>query len=335
MNPTQSIIATANSSKEKLDILTFPTHERYETQLCKTGHNFYAFRNDTVKDWNTEYAPLPENYTLFKPNSFDSDIQYDLILSQNKFGQFQIAKQLSHRLHIPIVSLEHTLPAPFWSPEMLKQTQQLNGAINVFISSYSMNAWGYDSSRENLVVEHSVDTGLFSDLMTLLSGKKRDNVILSVNNDFINRDYCLNFRQYKTVTAGLPTKPVGATPGFSEAARSTQELVELYSSSRIFLNTAHWSPIPTALLEAMSCGCAVVSIDSCMIPEYIEHGVNGFLASNDEEMRQCLEILLDDEELASRLGNAARKTIQEKCSEERFIDKWNHIFKEAREKCFV
>jgi len=27
---------------EKLNILTFATHERYEENLCKTGHNFYS-----------------------------------------------------------------------------------------------------------------------------------------------------------------------------------------------------------------------------------------------------------------------------------------------------
>ena len=34
---------------EKLNILTFPTHERYETMLCKTGHNFYAYRAEGIK----------------------------------------------------------------------------------------------------------------------------------------------------------------------------------------------------------------------------------------------------------------------------------------------
>ena len=38
----KKIIQQCNSSpREKYNILTFPTHERYETQLCKTGHNFF------------------------------------------------------------------------------------------------------------------------------------------------------------------------------------------------------------------------------------------------------------------------------------------------------
>ena len=44
LSPISSIIRAATRKSGKLNILTFPTHERYETMLCKTGHNFYAYR---------------------------------------------------------------------------------------------------------------------------------------------------------------------------------------------------------------------------------------------------------------------------------------------------
>ncbi len=48
---------------EPLNILTFTTHERYEHNLCKTGHNFYAL-NVGAKTWDTDYAEIPENYSI-------------------------------------------------------------------------------------------------------------------------------------------------------------------------------------------------------------------------------------------------------------------------------
>ena len=81
---------------------------------------------------------------------------------------------------------------------------------------------------------------------------------------------------------------VGDTPGLSEPAASTEGLVATYQNSRIFLNTSTISPVPTALMEAMSCGCAVVSTATCMIPEVIEHGVNGFITNDTQEMKQYL-----------------------------------------------
>ena len=49
-NVMSSILrASTRKPDEKLNILTFPTHERYETGLAKTEHNFYAYRAEGIK----------------------------------------------------------------------------------------------------------------------------------------------------------------------------------------------------------------------------------------------------------------------------------------------
>ena len=140
-NPVASITRAATRKfSEPLNILTFPTHERYETSLAKTGHNFYAYRADGIKDWNTTHAPVPDNYYLLNKNLGENqiplDLDFDLVLSQNKFGQFQIAHPLSRSLHLPLVSLEHTLPVPYWSDDVKEQTRNMRGDVNIFISNY-------------------------------------------------------------------------------------------------------------------------------------------------------------------------------------------------------
>ena len=77
----------------------------------------------------------------------------------------------------------------------------------------------------------------------------------------------------------------------------------------------------------MSCGCAVVSTATCMIPEIIENGVNGFISNDHEELKQYFVDLLNDEGLAKEIGNNARKTITEKYSASKFVDRWNEILK--------
>jgi len=101
------------------------------------------------------------------------------------------------------------------------------------------------------------------------------------------------------------------------------------SSNQVFLNTSTISPVPTSLLEAMACGCAVVSTATCMIPEIIENGVNGFCSNDEEKLREYLELLLHDRGLAKLIGKNARKTMVEKFSEQTFINNWNHIFDQA------
>jgi glycosyltransferase involved in cell wall biosynthesis len=70
--------------------------------------------------------------------------------------------------------------------------------------------------------------------------------------------------------------------------------------------------IPNVMLEAMSMARAVVATRVSGIPEVLEHEVNGLLVEADDAsaMASAIERLLDDEDLATRLGARARHTIQ-------------------------
>jgi glycosyltransferase involved in cell wall biosynthesis len=317
-------------SNEPLNIVTCCTHESYESELSKTGHNFYAWRvlDGSVKDWDSTYRPLPGNYHLLNPHKKDRQIpewlDIDLVLSQNKFGQFQILKKIADFYKVPLISLEHTLVMEQWTPDILKSLKKMSGDINVFISEYSRKAWGW-SDNEAVVVHHGIDADVFKPNPNI--EKKRQ--ILSVVNDFINRDYFCGFKFWQKATQGLPVKPIGKTPGLSSPAKNVEELTQFYNESQIFINTSLVSPIPTALLEAMSSGTACVSTSTAMIPEIIENGINGIMTNDPMEMRHHLIQLLEHPERCQKLGENARKTVQEKFSVKRFINNWNNIFYEA------
>jgi glycosyltransferase involved in cell wall biosynthesis len=80
------------------------------------------------------------------------------------------------------------------------------------------------------------------------------------------------------------------------------------------------------MLEAMACGCAIVTTETCEIPNIIKHGVNGFMSNDENELRKFTEQLLSDPDLAATMGAEARLTIEEKFSEQRFIEQWNNTF---------
>ena len=83
------------------------------------------------------------------------------------------------------------------------------------------------------------------------------------------------------------------------------------------------------MLEAMACGCAIVSTANCMIPDIIQNGVNGLISNNPQELRSYLEMLLNNDSVAAELGANARKTIEERYSLERFTQSWNKAFELA------
>jgi len=335
----QSIIRRATRNPDgPWNIITFPTHERYESAMCQTGHNFYAVRAQGIKDWNDSYAPLPENYHLL-PESRDMLVvppwlEFDMVLSQNKAGQFQIAQQIALQLQLPLISLEHRLPMPELSRGQRAMAASLRGDVNVFVSEHQRDEWGFEEDFGE--VNHTgIDTDLFCPPD---EDYEREPWALSVVNDWINRDWCCGFSLWREVTGFpspspmIPHRILGDTPGLSQVAPDMETLVKFYQTAGVYLNTTLVSSLPTVILEAMSCGCPVVSTDTCLIPKIIiEHGVNGFIGKNADELRSYTHQLLQNPILAKKMGDAARKTIEEKFSQKRFVERWNEIFKKTAE----
>jgi len=328
-------ILRQTTKPSKYNILEMITHERYQETLAKTGHNFYLLnpKAEGIKEfWNTKHAPIPKNYKLLKKVEGNDiinrvlaslpNITYDFILCHQRFGQYQFCRPLAQVLGIPIILIEHTLPVQAWPKGRVDQMAELKGDFNICITNFNRKEWKWDAVAE--VITHAIDTDVFS-----MGEEQRENTILTVANDYINRDYVLNYGLYKRVTEGLSVRPVGDTPGLSKAPNDLSELIKTYQTSSIFFNSANWSPVPMSMLEAMSCGCAVVSMNTCAVPNYITHGENGYLANDEKEARLYLRELLNDDKLRKRFGEAARKTIQEKCSLTRFCSEWNNVFERA------
>lgn len=331
---SEGILRAINSSG-RYNILTFPTHERYQSNWRMMPHTFYLWQGKGIKPWVNKYAQLPDNHVLLDGSEQQllPDIKFDLVLSQNKFGQFQVAKQMAERFNIPLISLEHTLPMESWTKKQVDAMSQMRGQTNVFISDYSIEKWGFKKDDPTVrVIEHAIDTNVFrpsirSDRPFGTAG------VISTVNDWINRDWCCNFSLFKELVLdrGLPHKVLGDTPGFSKPAKDIDELVEHYQNGTVYFNTSTISPVPTAMLEAMACMCPVVTTATCLIPDIIEDGVNGY-CSNDKEYLYdrlifCLQNPRHKEVL--NIANNAYKTIKKRFSIVKHVASWMDLFDEV------
>jgi len=250
------------------------------------------------------------------------DIEIDCIIAQNRFAHIKIAKMIQQYLDVPIISIEHTDTMPDWPEYYIKELAGLGGDINVFISEYNKERW---MNKDGVVIEHMINADTFC------PGKDvRQKYVLSMCNDWINRDMPCGFSIWQQTIQGFPYKVVGETPGLSKGTNSLEECIKELQTAAIFLNTSQFSPIPMSVLEAMSCGCAIVSSATCMIPEIIEHGVNGFISNDISKLRQYIDELLIDDNLRVKMGEAARQTIIDRFNKERFLNGWNSVFDRIR-----
>src|ERR1044072_4275300 len=114
INPVSAITRVATRKEnEPFNILSACTHERYQSGLAKTNAEFYLWRSNdgSLKDWDFRYAALPENHHLLDPqkgaNQIPDWLDIDLVLSQNRFGQFQVLDQVAKKLGVPHINIEH------------------------------------------------------------------------------------------------------------------------------------------------------------------------------------------------------------------------------------
>lgn len=88
------------------------------------------------------------------------------------------------------------------------------------------------------------------------------------------------------------------------------ELPELIRSAAIFALVSPHEGHPKSLLEAMSCGAAVLGADSPGIREQITHGETGWLVGTDaEKIRSGIQHMLLNPSLCKKLGANARRYI--------------------------
>ena len=85
-------------------------------------------------------------------------------------------------------------------------------------------------------------------------------------------------------------------------------------------------------LQYMGMGKAVVLSRVGVNSTIVQDGVNGFLAASDEEWKEKLSKLIADADLRQRLGQAARKTVEEKYSVIAWRDRYLALFNELTRK---
>lgn len=327
---------------EPFEVLTFPTHERYGSNLKNVNANFDMLWGDELtrqfgvkgNGWIDQYAPMPRNTNLL-PKVEGNDIMsvlprhknYDIILGQHRFGQAQLALQLGQHFNIPTIVLEHTTITNDNLRANKDNLKQIRGTFNVFISTHNMEEWGWSLEDPTVrVIQHGVQTDLF-----IPKRAQKKTQVLSIVNDWVNRGDILGFDIFQRVVLqnNLPYMVLGDTKGLSQPAKNLHHLVQTYNESSIFFNTSRYSPIPSVALEAMSCGIPVVSTDNNLITDIIVNGYNGYRTNDENEMKEHLQRLLNSPAECKELGDNARKTILEKFPLDRFTQNWNNLLEEA------
>ncbi|MBA7705969.1 D-inositol-3-phosphate glycosyltransferase [subsurface metagenome] len=108
-------------------------------------------------------------------------------------------------------------------------------------------------------------------------------------------------------------KPRGIKGVSFKRFSSLQEALRIYSSCRVWFLCSIAEGFGNPILEAMACGCAVVSTNCGGPSDIIKDGVNGFLVDvgNTKAMVHKIVLLYKDKQLRKQICANAMKTVQE------------------------
>ncbi len=112
-----------------------------------------------------------------------------------------------------------------------------------------------------------------------------------------------------------------------------ERLPELLNEADIFILPSLYEGHPKTLCEAMACGLPCIATDVPGNRDVIQHGKTGWLceSTEPESIRSAIETLLSDDNLRKKLGDNARKFIEDHYSLDIACEKEMDVYQQAIE----
>jgi hypothetical protein len=303
-------------------LLVFDCHEAWVYQLRLLGQAMdviVGLKGRQTSGWDHAMRPAPPNSRMiFLRDALCSPGPYACIIAHNLTDLLEVKALPGPRLLVMHETLEGNAIAQGSTTPLeeirrtLAQYLDLVGAHSIAVSPLKARSWGLASESVPFIADPADYPAYSGDLARGLRVANQ----IRLKRDSLLWDF------HEQAFSGIPLTLVGRNddvPGV-EPARDWAALKEILRRHRFFVHTADprfEDGYNMATLEAMAAGLPVLGNRHPTSP--VEHGVSGFLSDDPAELRRCALRLLDDRELAERMGREAQKTVTAKFSPMDFV----------------
>ena len=302
--------------------------------------------DDAVADWH-RYSCFPTNLGLASSGRFLSGSIRSRISSMQRSAPLDVihahgalpcghaAMCLAAQLGIPFVVSVHGLDvfsdqqagrvAGRWTRRVSERVYRSARRV-VCISERVRCELPDDVQPHARVIYNGVDPGRFSPQEARTPG-----TILSVGNLIAIKGHALLIRAFARISTTFPAvriEIIGEGPEHRRlrslardlglesrvafrGACSRSEVVAAMRNCALFALPSNFEGLGCVYLEAMACGKPIIGCTGQGIAEVIAHGKNGLLVSPnaEQELADNLAMLLQNQTLRRRIGEAARATV--------------------------
>jgi hypothetical protein len=316
-------------------LLVFDCHEAYVYQLGLLGQPMDVIvglkgRHPLAWDYAMRPAP-PESRMIRLSEALSLAETYDCVIAHNLTDLLDVKSLAGPRLLVIHETLEGTALAQGSTtpPEEIRgavaKYLALSGAHTIAVSPLKAHSWGLTDESVSPIADPR-DYAPYSG--ELARG-------LRVANHINRRSRVLLWNFHDQAFSGLPLTLVGRNDDMLGVAPALDwdDLKETLRRHRFYIHTADprfEDGYNMATLEAMAAGLPVLGNRHPTSP--IEHGVSGFLSDDPAELRRYAMQLVEDRNLAERMGREAQKIISAKFSPEGFVAGMRSAIDAARRK---
>jgi len=312
-----------NNQEERINktLLVFNCHEAWVYQLSWLGYALdiiVGLKGRYQQTWDEQMRPVPPNSRLITlSEAINSQKQYHCIIAHNVTDLLDVKFRPEPRLMVIHSTIEGRMLEEKSNVDPEKVRQVLHKYLELVgghvVAGAMLKGKSWDFTEDVVVV--GVKPGDYLPY----SGQKACGI--RICNFIESRKKILLWDFYDEAFKGIPIKLIGHNPNMPSvtAAQSWDHLKKILNVHRFYVHTADprlEDGYNMASIEAMAAGMPVLGNQHPTSP--VKHGVSGFLSNNPDELRQYARMLLDDRDLAIRMGAEARKVVSEHFSAEKF-----------------
>ncbi|MGD9946162.1 MAG: glycosyltransferase family 4 protein [Burkholderiaceae bacterium] len=258
------------------------------------------------------------------PESEVADGEFDCVLFQSYRHFVEDAPRVlsAAQRRLPTLYVEHDPPQQHPTGTLHPAGQR--GIHLIHVTPFNALMWD-NGEAEVTVIEHGVPLPE----APLYSGARAKGIV--VVNNLRSRGRRLGCDLFEQMRRELPLQLVGmdseSLGGAGEIAND--QLSAYIAQFRFFFNPIRYTSLGLAMLEAMAAGMPIVAFATTEVPMVIRDGVNGYADTRPRQLEQAMRTLLDEPALARRLGEAARQTVSQRFSLQRFARDWDGVLRTA------
>jgi len=310
------------SERKKVKLLTWHIHGSYLYYLSQGDFEIYLPTHDKkTEGYIGRGSTFPFGKDVIEvPAGEVKDIKLDCILFQTPANytkdQFDILSAKQRQL--PKIYLEHDPPQDV--PTDTRHVVNDPNVTLVHVTHFNDLMWDCGETPTR-VIDHGVIapaadyTGKFEKGIVVINNLKERGRRLGL-------DVFLEVRKHVPLDLiGMDTKKIG---GLGEILHP--DLPDFIKDYRFMFNPIRYTSLGLAVLEAMMVGLPVAGLATTEMVTVIRDGHSGILHTNVDHLISGMRKLLEDKDLARRLGNEGKQIATQRFNIERFTTDWYNLF---------